>query len=218
MEQQSQEQLEQSLEKTTLGHFFNKYSKLILKVGIGLLVGSFVFTGWYIYQQRQNEKSWENSYDFVQTTLNDYKEKKIDEDTLKKQWEDFVQKNKNSSTVLFTSLEAIKTFQMEGKSSLSLYFLQMVPKPQKGELHFLWSVNLAALYEDAGEWQKSLESLSTLKGKESPLMDKVFLDKGRMYQKLGKIAEAKKEYEQVIASYPSSEFAKVARLFLDDLP
>ena len=74
------------------------------------------------------------------------------------------------------------------------------------------------LLEDLGKFQEALNAINSLSPKASMLLEeKVFLDKGRLFMKMGNLSEAKKNFELVTTKVGQEEFVKLARIYIAEI-
>ena len=84
----------------------------------------------------------------------------------------------------------------------------------------LFRLRLAALYEDTGRSKKAVEVLMelTANGETPLLLDKLYLDLGRLYLSLGDREKAKAGLDYVLKNSRESELLRLAKLIKEGFP
>jgi predicted negative regulator of RcsB-dependent stress response len=86
------------------------------------------------------------------------------------------------------------------------------------EVLFFLNARASSVAEDLGKTKEALMHLeSILKGSVMYMADKVYLDAGRLYLKLGNKEKAISSFKWVVDEGKEEEFKKMARLYLDEL-
>ncbi len=211
--------LSTALNSTEMGSFISRHLALVVGLVILLVLGIFGY-GLYSYQASQkNQVHAETLYRFQQAEMAAFTagETSVAE---------FMEKLKGiqmevgsfdglASTVIQVSDELLKRGQWEE----ALVAIQMISKHKSNPyLHFFIATREAAALEDLGRYQDAVVVLEGLRSSPVKLMeDKLYLDLGRLYLKLDDKEKARLSFEHVSTTMAQSEFATLAKLYLQEL-
>lgn len=88
----------------------------------------------------------------------------------------------------------------------------------KEPLYFFLASKLAVLHEDAGNLPRAIELLEgVVAGNHKYLEGKTYLDLGRLYIAKGDKDKARKNFEHISKTFPNSDYAKLSELYLMEL-
>lgn len=211
--------LSAALNSTEMGSFISRHLALVISLVVLLIVGIFGY-GLYSYQaSQQNQVHAETLYRFQQAEMEAFTsgETSVAE---------FMEKFKGiqtevgsfdglSSLVIQVSDELLKRGQWEE----ALVALKMISEHKSNPyLHFFIATREAAALEDLGRYQDAVVVLEGLRSSPVKLMeDKLYLDLGRLYLKLDDKEKARMSFEHVTTIMAQSEFASLAKLYLQEL-
>ncbi len=220
---QEAQTLDETLNKTDLGHVINEHRKSVLiaaAVMITVIIGYAIFD--QISIQNKNEKL-DRLFTVEQTVFKPFLEQK---------------ENADSATFI-TSLNGINNELIAEPNLIPLFMESLNKLSQLGKmdaaviattqkwldrmnkssfLHTLLAVRLAALYEDAAQLDKAITTLELLlANKKDLLKDKIYFELGRMYLAKGDKNLAKERFDYLFENHAQSEFAKNAKILMSEL-
>lgn len=213
--------LDDTLNKSDFGTFVNQNKKPIL-VSFGIAVILVCIISFIKYQKDQTHTNRLNSiYEVNQTVFTPYLEDKINND-------EYITKFNTLSDDLF-GIETIVPLVMQGADKLAENNeIEAATTQLKkvvgaiGKNHSLAKfihIQLGALYEDLGKFDEALKTYETLATTTSKgaLQGKIYLDLARMYQKNSMNDKARQNFEFVIKNHSDSEYARLAKLYLEQM-
>lgn len=205
--------------------FFEKNRSLLLGGGIFLLL---VIFGTVFFIQRQEQKRSEHNdlvYAFREQFFKPYqaaKEKKEDQrQTLLAEYQQLVEEVATEGNLTLLAVELAGQLHQEQKMQQALSILEQLPPLQQTQWKNIVWLNQVAILEDLAD-EASLQKAAALLEKLvqlSPvvMMEKNYLDLGRIYLKLGNRDKAKLNFSHLTKTYPDSEFARLGHSYLKDL-
>lgn len=215
------EEIEQDVKKTTLGQWLLKNTQV---VAISLITITVVAVGavWFVsYQKTKKADSASLAFDFSQTTMKSFDEKKATADDVVTQYKELAGKIEHKASLIPLSLElsgklAEQTKKMDHSITVLENTLDTAGSNTTGVE--LIRVQLASLYEDNTNTKKSIDTLESLK-KTAPeyLGAYTYFNLGRLYKLEGDAVKAKEHLDHVIKKYEDSEEAKLAKILLTEL-
>ncbi len=213
--------LEETLEKTDLGHVINENKKMIMIIG-GVLVAAILA---YSVSESMNTKNHYAKLDRVftveQTVFDVYLGKKGEAKV-------FIQALAGINNELIAEpnlippfLEALNKLSEAGlvdQSVLTIGQTWLDRISKSNFLHTLLAIRLAALNEDANKLDQSVKLLEGLVGKKSMLLkDKIHFELGRLYLAKGDEATAKERFDYIFKNHENSDFATLAKVYLSGI-
>ena len=211
--------LSAALNSTDMGSFISRHLSLVIALVVLLVVGIFGF-GLYSYQASQkNQAHAETLYRFQEAEM-------VAFTTGQTSVAEFMEKLKGiqmevgsyeglASLAIQASDELLKRGQWEE----ALVAIQMISKHKSNPyMHFFIATREAAALEDLGRYQDAVVVLEGLRSSSVKVMeDKLYLDLGRLYLKLDEKEKARLSFEHVSTTMAQSEFATLAKLYLQEL-
>ncbi len=211
--------LEETLNKTDLGHLLYEHRKSIFYVILFILLS---VVGWVFWNQTSVNSSLKNSelvFEFQNKTWADFKVGKT------------------------TPVDLVKSFkQLEGEVKLAPVMMPLVLEMSKalydkeafteaeqlvGELDgklthpvgaFFVGLQRAVVLEKLGKTKEATVTLENLlKNKDMVMKPKLAVELGRLHMVLGEKGKAQTQFDYVIANFPNDELAKLAKLYLAQL-
>lgn len=211
--------LEQSLNKTDLGHSIYEHRKLLLIALLALVLGTVGYTIWKQNHQASQQEAAVKVFEFQTKVWAEAKTSKISVDDLMKSYNELSDDVKSATLMLPVAMEMSKFLYDQNKLQdadyvLFPYNLSKISPITATFVAFQRSVILEAQ-------GKADEAISLLKivaqNKDALFKAKLFLEIGRLSLVKGDKTEAKTNFEYVINNYPNDEYAKLAKLYLAEI-
>ena len=216
--------LEQTLEKTDLGHFVNTNKNAILAAAAVLLASIAGFSMYKYNADKSYQEHLSAVYKFQSTNITPFLElKEIKTQDIDKVISDLknapveVVKNPNFLSVLF---DVTRKLEQEKNATQLIPVYEAVIKNYRPKeyAYFFLALKLAVLYEDNGKIDETITLLeSIVSANHDILKSKVYLDLGRLYKQKGESDKARANFDYIIKNDKNSEYAKLAGLFLMQL-
>jgi predicted negative regulator of RcsB-dependent stress response len=220
MAENNQQTLEQTLERTDLGHVINENKKLILILAAVVVVLIIVFSFW----RYQSNKTLENNLAEVYAFQKDVVDKFVGGD-LKE--EDFISKTKNLAShlkgqpsLLPSLFKAIDKLTGLGKTTEAVAILEgWTEQFSKDSFNFFFvAMKLVPLYENIQETDKAIVLTQKLIASSIDVARADnYLTLGRLQMKKGDSKSARDSLEFLLKNHESSEASKMAKLYLQQL-
>jgi len=218
--------LEQTLEKTDLGHFVNTNKNAIMILGVVVLA---LIASFSIYKHKV-DKTYQEAlgavHKFQSENVTPFLEKKeLAQADIDKAISDLknapveVVKNPNFLAVLFDVTRKIEQEKTDVNASLIPVYEAVIKNYRPKEYaYFFLSLKLSVLYEDAGKVDDAIKLLeSIVSANHEILKSKIYLDLGRLYKQKGLADKARANFNFIITNDADSEYAKLAKLFVMQL-
>lgn len=209
--------LEQTLNKTDLGHTIYENRKIFFGLIVAILVGVTGFFGW---KQSQKNDALEKSvkvFEFQSGVWSDAKSGKTSIPELVKAFDALDEKVKTTPAMIPVALEMGKFLYEKGSFAEADAVLSKVGATHPVSSFFV-AMQRAVVLEKLGKIDEAIKVLEPLaQGKEALMPAKISIDLGRLYLTKGEKAKAQTQFEYVISSFPNDEQAKIAKLYLAQL-
>jgi predicted negative regulator of RcsB-dependent stress response len=209
--------LEQTLNKTDLGHMIYENRKLFFAALVAILVGALGFALW---KQSKKNAALENSvkvFEFQKGPWSDTQSGKSDVATLLKAYEGLNDSVLNSSAMIPLTLEMVKFLVEKGNLSEAETILSKVNPKHPIQLYFV-ALQKAVVFEKSGKLDQAILSLEPLAQNKDGLMPaKVSLELGRLYLAKGEKGKAQTQFDYILSTFPNDDQAKLAKLYLTQL-
>lgn len=211
--------IEQTLNKTDLGHTIYEHRKSLLAILVAVLL---VSTGYVFWQQFQSSTALNNSekvFEFQSGTWADVKAGKADAAQLVKSFEALDAKIQTAPVMLPVVLEMSKFLYDKGNYAEAEAILSKVSGSYDHPVSaFFASMQRAVVLEKLGKVDEAIAVLEPLaQGKEALMPAKISVQLGRLYLEKGDKGKAQTQFDYVINNFPNDEQAKVAKLYLSQL-
>lgn len=211
--------LEQTLNKTDLGHVVYEYRKVFFGLIVAVLVGA---TGFAIWKQAQKSAALENSvkvFEFQSGIWTDVKSGKTEISALVKAFEGLDEKVQTAPVMVPVVLDMGKFLYDKGNYSEADAILSKVSgKLNHPVTSFFVSMQRAVVLEKLGKIDEAVAVLEPLaQDKEALMPGKVSLELGRLYLAKGEKGKAQTQFDYVVTTFPNDEQAKIAKLYLQQL-
>jgi predicted negative regulator of RcsB-dependent stress response len=211
--------LEQTLNKTDLGHVIYENRKIFFGIILAVLV---LVTGFLLWKQSQKSSALDNSlkvFEFQSTVWNDVKEGKKTVPELVKSFEALPANVQSSPVMIPVALEIGKyLFDKGNLEEADLILSKVTPKDHHSVGPFFLSSQRAVILEKLGKIDAAIEVLLPLaQMKDSFMPAKVAIDLGRLYLLKGEKGKAQTQFDYVLTTFPNDDFAKMAKLYLQQM-
>ena len=215
--------LEQSLNKTDMGHWLYEHRKSFLAAVAVVLVGTIGYVGWKQQQKNEMNRLSEQVAKFETTTLADLKAKKIPAADFATKFKALDNKLQTTPSMVPVAVDSAATLRAMDESKLA----QDILKPMVSDnglkassaAYMFVALNYAALAETNGETDEAIRVLETyVSSGHKVFLTKAHLDLGRLYLLKKDNDRAKKNLDFIVNDHPNDELAKLARLYLQRLP
>lgn len=209
--------LQQTLDKTDLGHTIYENRKIFFGLIVAVLVG---VTGFFTWKQAQKSAALENSvkvFEFQSGVWSDVKTGKAEPTALVKAFEGLDEKVKTAPAMIPVALEMGKFLYEKGLFNEADAVLSKVGATHPVSTFFV-AMQRAVILEKMGKVDEAIKILEPLaQGKEALMPAKISIDLGRLYLAKGEKAKAQTQFDYVLSSFPNDEQAKLAKLYLAQL-
>ncbi len=209
--------LEQTLNKTDLGHVIYENRNLFFGFVVLVLLGA---TGYSLWRQSQKSSALETSvkvFEFQSTVWSEVKAGKKTPDDLVKAFEALDQSVQTAPVMIPMVLEMSKFLTEKGSYAEANTVLSKVSGAHPVAALFI-GLQRTAVLEKLGKIDEAIAVLEPLaQGKDAFLPARTSLELGRLYLVKGEKAKAQTQFDYVINTYPNNEEAKLAKLYRQQL-
>ncbi len=211
--------LEQTLNKTDLGHMIYENRKLFFGIVFSIL---FLVTGYLLWKQSQKTSALNNSlkvFDFQSTIWTEVRDGKKTVAELVKGFEDLPASVQSSPVMIPVVLEIGKFLFDKGNFEEANQILSKVSLKDNNPVSFFFlSSQRAVVLEKLGKIDDAIEVLLPLAQMKDGIMPaKVALDLGRLYLLKSEKGKAQTQFDFVLTTYPNDDLAKIAKLYLQQM-
>jgi predicted negative regulator of RcsB-dependent stress response len=211
--------LEQTLNKTDLGHLIYENKNLFFGLLIAVLLGS---TGFAFWKQSQKSAALEISvkvFEFQSGIWTEVKNNKKDISELMKAFEALDEKARTAPIMVPVALEISKFLMEKGNYPEADTILSKVGSKSTHPVSaFFLSMQRAVVLEKLGKIDDAISQLESLsRGEDALLPAKTSLELGRLYLLKGEKGKAQTQFDFIISNYPNDEQAKIVKLYLQEL-
>lgn len=218
--------LEQTLERTDLGHVINENKKSIL-IAAGVVVVLIIAYSIYNYQAKKTyQDNLAQVYAFQVETVDKYVSAKTDDKNALSD-DDFIAKMnslpahiKGQPSLIPSLFEAIDKLNKNNKTKEAISILEgWVGEFNKSSYNFFFvAMKLAPMYENAGEIDKALALTQKLISSNIDVnRAQNYLNLGRLQMLKGDNAKAKESFDFILNNHDKTQAAKLAKLYLQQL-
>lgn len=212
-----EKEVKSEVKRTSLGEWLLENSKIFFAIVISVTVLALAWAFYQNWSSKQAQESSSKVYLFSENVLKAFSDKKIEEDKVISAFRTLVSEVSTKEAIVPVALELSNLVTNKSAATAELLNLHTILKPQdKGR--DLISIQLASLYEDNGEAQKSIEILEKQKAQAPEyLAEYIYLNLGRLYIVVGNNDKAKSELTYLTEKFKDSEEAKLAAIMLSEL-
>ncbi len=217
--QAQQPTIEQTLNRTDLGHTIFEHRKTFFGILIAVLVGALGFVFW---KQTQKSAALETSvkvFEFQSGTWANAKAGKTQPAELVKAFEGLDAKVQAAPVMLPIVLEMSKFLYEKGNFAEADAILSKVaPETKHPVSSFFISMQRAVVLEKLGKLDEAIAVMEPLaQSKEVVMPAKVSVELGRLYLAKGDKGKAQTQFDYVLNTFPNDEQAKLAKLYLSQM-
>jgi hypothetical protein len=197
--------------------FFQKY-KIILTCIFFAIVSAVIGIGtWKHFENKKKEIYSAKLFEFNKNTFEDFKNLKIPEKLFVESFGILADDIDSYGGIYITGLKGSDILIERGKKEEALNILTILKnKFWDGPLKkYFIGIRLAAVYEDLEAPRRSIDILEELlKSPAKILENKLYLDLGRLYKKVGDLEKSKRNLQYVVDNSVEGEIKKLASLYL----
>ena len=211
--------LEQTLNKTDLGHLIYEKRKIFFILLFFVLIGA---TGFLLWKQNLKSIALENSlsvFEFQSDVWTKVKEEKKTVDELVTSFTALDEGVKLSPAMVPVLLEIGKFLYDKGNYvEADKLFSQVEGKIKHPISSYFITMQRVVVLEKLGKINEAISLLEPLAQKSESIMPaKVSLDLARLYISKGEKGKAQTQLEYITNTFPNDEYAKLAKLYLQSL-
>ena len=211
--------LEQTLNKTDLGHMIYENRKLFFGLVLGVLLG---VTGFLLWKQTQKSAALNDSlkvFEFQSTVWTEVRDGKKEIPELVKAFESLSSDVQVSPAMVPVVLEIGKFLFEKGNFAEAESILSKVSGKLNNPISsFFVSNQRAVVLEKLVKIDEAIAVLAPLAQSKDALMPaKISIDLGRLYLIKGEKGKAQSQFDYVISTFPNDELAKIAKLYLQQM-
>lgn len=210
--------LEQTLNKTDLGHVLYENRKVFFAAIIAVLVAVLGYVGW---KQSQKSSALTDSvkvFEFQNGIWSEAKAGKAQVADLVKSFESLDESVRSAPIMLPVVLEMGKFLYEKGNYAEAETILSKVSDVKHPVASFFMTMQKVAVLEKLGKTDDAIKALEPLAQNKEVLMPaKVSNELGRLYLIKGEKGKAQTQFDYVINTFPNDEQAKIAKLYLSQI-
>ena len=213
--------LQETLDRTDFGHWMYEHRKSFIAAIVAAFVGA---SGVLLFKQYQNKEARERSaevHQFETTVAAELRAGKLTPAEFDAKYKALPSELKASPSMLPTALQTAVYLDGKGESAMAEGVLKDVVTAigAKSPFYVLVAHSYAALAEKNGKADEAIKTLEAYIAEGHKVMlTKAYMDLGRLYLAKNDNAKAKTNFDYIIANYPNDELAKMARMYLQQVP
>ncbi|OFZ21176.1 MAG: hypothetical protein A2202_07095 [Bdellovibrionales bacterium RIFOXYA1_FULL_36_14] len=213
--------VDEELNRTEIGQFVARNKVFVISVIIAIFLGVILWGVTSNMSEKQQQEMSQVVYDFEKNTFKQLEEKKIEGKDYVDKFANLLKVTGSYSGTLTLSIQSADLFIERGELNFAKEILEKSHNELKGSNPFVaWFLNhrLAVVYEDSNDLENAVTYLKKMNSSSVKLLEsKVYLDLGRIYLKMGKKEDAMINFKYVVDHFSDSNFAKIAKLYLNDM-
>lgn len=214
--------LEQSLNKTDMGHWLYQHRKSFLSAVVVVLVGTIGYVAWKQQHQSHLSALSEKVHQFETSAVADLKAKKINPEEFVTKFGALENEVQTTPAMVPVAIDAANALKEIGDSVKAESILAPMMKEKglspKDPAYMFVVQNYAALAETNGKPDEAIRVLEAyVTSGNKVFLTKTYLDLGRLYLVQNNKEKAKTNLEYIVSNYPNDELAKLARLYLQQI-
>jgi tetratricopeptide (TPR) repeat protein len=177
----------------------------VIWVGSGIILLSILYFGYSAYQNRQERLAHESYFSSLEGTDSEQKLKKLEQLI-----RDYPRTNAAYAARVTTG--HLYYQKKDFSQAVSAYQSALIKGKFPPAFKNLILENLAYAYEQKGDLQMAAKTFSEIgQGTDNLLKEDALLSLARVYQKMGKKAEAKTAYQDFLKSFPNSIYSPMVK-------
>lgn len=209
--------LEQTLNKTDLGHTLYENRKVFIAALVAVLIACF---GYIVWKQQAHKAQLDASmkvFEFQNGQWADVKAGKASPSDAVKAFEGLDEKTKQAPVMIPLALEMGKFLYDKGMFAEADAILSKVDNKHPVSSFFV-GMQRAAILEKLGKTDEAIAVLEPMaQNKEALMPAKISLDLGRLYLMKGEKGKAQTQFDYIINTFPNDDQAKLAKLYLSQI-
>lgn len=213
--QPSSQTLEQTLNRTDLGHFLYENKKIFFGALIAVVVVILAFLGW---QQMREASALERSvkvFEFQSKTWEEAKAGKITPQELTQKYSALPADVQNSPAMIPVALQIGKFLFEKGDYTGAESILTKIDTAKNPLASFFVGMQKYVVLEKLGKTDEAITTLEGVLKQEGGFMNAlVAVELGRLYLAKGEKGKAQSQFDYVVNTFPNDEHAKLAKLYL----
>lgn len=214
--------LEQSLNKTDMGHWLYQHRKSFIAAVVVVLVGTIGYVAWKQQHESHLGALSEKVHQFEVSAVADLKAKKINPEEFVTKFGALATEVQTTPAMVPVAIDAANALREIGDSVKAEAVLAPMMKDKglsPSNPAYMYVVqNYAALAEINGKPEEAIRVLEAYVASGNKVfLSKTYLDLGRLYLAQNNKEKAKTNLEYVVTQYPNDELAKLARLYLQQI-
>ena len=218
---QETQTLEETLDKTDLGHVINENKKPILIAGAIIVIAIIAYSIMNQIAAKGKYEKLDRVFSVEQSVFNTFMEDKTKATAFKIALSKINNELVADPNLIPVFMSAINKLDQAGEVDLNTIAIadKWMQKLNKSNALFLFfAMRIAALKEDAKQTKEAIAILESLVGHKTNLLkDKIHFDLGRMYLASGDKTTANERFKFLFDNHKDSQFAKLAKLYLNGL-
>ncbi len=209
--------LEQTLNKTDLGHSIYENRKVFFAALIAVLVGCVGYVGWKQQSHKTAQGASLKVFEFQNGAWADAKAGKTAPADLIKAFEGLDEEAKKAPVMIPVALEMGKFLYDKGQLAEAEAILSKVDSKHPVSSFFV-GMQRAAILEKLGKTDEAIAVLEPMaQNKEALMPAKISLDLGRLYLMKGEKGKAQTQFDYIVNTFPNDDQAKLAKLYLSQI-
>ena len=209
--------LEQTLNKTDLGHYLYEYRKLFFGLIIAILVGVTGFVSWKESQKSNALNTSVKVFEFQNTQWKEAQEGKLSVQELAARFDKLPAEVQSAPVMVPVGLEMGKFLFDKGAHADAEAVLSKLNTTHPISAFFIGLQRIAVLekLEKTDEAIAVLEKLTKMK--DAIMAARIHMELGRLYLVKGDKNQARNQFDVILSTYPNDESAKLAKLYLSQI-
>lgn len=207
------------LNQTEVGSFIAKNKTAVLVLIAVVIVGVFAY-GYYRHANGVKRDAYANElYTYTTKSLEDFKGDKLKAQDLVNGFKAVYSGKEGFSSAGIFMIQLTDELMAKGNNDEAYALLKLgIETISNQQMLFFLRTRAAVVAENIGQDKEALSHLENIiKGNVMYLGDKVYLDAGRLYHKLGDKEKALSSLNWVIDQGTEEEFKKMAKLYLETI-
>lgn len=210
--------LDQTLNKTDFGHIINENKKPILVTGVVVIIAIIAFSVYSNQSKKAYQASLSAAYTFEQEVITPFNTDKIKSEEFINKMKELPAHIKGTATLMPSLFQAIDKLVEQKKNEDALTILESWKNnfSQSSMMSYFVGIKLVPLYEELRKYDQAIDTLQGLIAtKVTIIKARLYIDLGRIYLKKGDKTKAMESFNYVVENYKDSEFAKIAKLYIN---